>query len=43
MEPIEIYNLAAQSHVQVSFEVPEYTTEVDSIGRLRLLDTIISR
>ncbi len=39
-QPDEIYNLAAQSHVQVSFEVPEYTAEVDGIGTLRLLDAI---
>ena len=38
--PGEIYNLAAQSHVQVSFEVPEYTAEVDGIGVLRFLDAI---
>ncbi len=38
--PAEIYNLGAQSHVQVSFEVPEYTAEVDGIGTLRLLDAI---
>jgi GDPmannose 4,6-dehydratase len=38
--PDEIYNLAAQSHVKVSFEVPEYTTEVDALGTLRLLDAI---
>ena len=38
--PTEIYNLAAQSHVQVSFEVPEYTAEVDGVGTLRLLDAI---
>lgn len=39
-EPDEIYNLGAQSHVQVSFEVPEYTAEVDGIGTLRFLDAI---
>ena len=38
--PDEIYNLGAQSHVQVSFEVPEYTAETDAIGTLRILDTI---
>lgn len=38
--PDEIYNLAAQSHVRVSFDVPEYTAEVDAIGTLRLLDAI---
>lgn len=38
--PDEIYNLGAQSHVQVSFEVPEYSAEVDGIGTLRLLDAI---
>jgi GDPmannose 4,6-dehydratase len=38
--PEEIYNLAAQSHVQVSFEVPEYTAEVDAVGTLRILDAI---
>jgi GDPmannose 4,6-dehydratase len=40
IEPIEIYNLAAQSHVQVSFEVPEYTAEADALGVLRFLDAI---
>lgn len=39
-EPDEVYNLAAQSHVAVSFEVPEYTAEVDGIGVLRFLDAI---
>lgn len=40
IEPDEIYNLAAQSHVKVSFEVPEYTAEVDGVGTLRLLEAI---
>ncbi len=39
-QPTEIYNLAAQSHVHVSFETPEYTGNVDAIGTLRLLDAI---
>lgn len=38
--PDEIYNLGAQSHVKVSFDVPEYTAEVDAIGTLRFLDAI---
>lgn len=40
VQPDEIYNLGAQSHVKVSFEVPEYTAEVDAIGTLRFLDAI---
>jgi len=40
VQPDEIYNLGAQSHVQVSFEVPEYTADVDGIGTLRLLEAI---
>jgi GDPmannose 4,6-dehydratase len=41
-EKIEIYNLGAMSHVKVSFEVPEYTGDVDGLGVLRILDAIIS-
>ncbi|HNR69526.1 MAG TPA: GDP-mannose 4,6-dehydratase [bacterium] len=40
IKPDEIYNLGAQSHVKVSFEVPEYTAEVDGIGTLRFIDAI---
>ena len=40
IQPNEIYNLGAQSHVGVSFEVPEYTANVDAIGTLRILDSI---
>ena len=40
VNPNEIYNLGAQSHVKVSFELPEYTSEVDGIGTLRFLDAI---
>lgn len=40
VRPTEIYNLAAQSHVKVSFETPEYTANSDAIGTLRLLETI---
>jgi len=41
-KPHEIYNLGAQSHVKVSFDMPEYTAEVDGVGTLRLLDAIRS-
>lgn len=40
IKPDEIYNLGAQSHVHISFQVPEYTAEVDAIGVLRILDAI---
>ena len=40
IKPTEIYNLAAQSHVSVSFEVPEYTANADAIGALRILEAI---
>ena len=40
VQPTEIYNLAAQSHVKVSFDVPEYTADTDAVGTLRLLEAI---
>jgi GDPmannose 4,6-dehydratase len=40
IEPEEIYNLAAQSHVKVSFEVPDFTAQVDAVGTIRLLEAI---
>ena len=40
IRPDEIYNLAAQSHVQVSFDLPEYTAEADGIGTLRILEAV---
>ena len=40
IKPDEIYNLAAQSHVKVSFDVPEYTAEADAIGTLRMLEAV---
>ena len=41
IKPNEIYNLAAQSHVAVSFEIPEYTTNADALGTLRILESIV--
>jgi GDPmannose 4,6-dehydratase len=43
VEPDEIYNLGAQSHVKVSFEVPEYTAQVDAVGTLRILDAMLNQ
>ncbi len=40
VEPDEIYNLAAQSHVKISFEIPEITAEIDALGTLKLLETV---
>jgi len=40
VQPDEIYNLAAQSHVKVSFDVPEYTAETDAVGTLRMLEAV---
>ena len=40
IKPSEIYNLAAQSHVKVSFDLPEYTAETDAVGTLRLLEAV---
>ena len=39
-KPDEIYNLGAQSHVKVSYETPEYTTDVNGMGTLRILESI---
>ena len=39
-QPDEIYNLAAQSHVQISFDAPEYTGDVDALGVLRILEAV---
>lgn len=42
IRPDEVYNLAAQSHVRVSFDIPEYTADIDALGTLRLLEAITS-
>jgi len=42
IQPDEVYNLAAQSHVKVSFDAPEYTADTDALGTLRLLEAIRS-
>ena len=39
-QPDEIYNLAAQSHVQISFDVPEYSGDIDALGTLRILEAV---
>ena len=41
INPTEIYNLAAQSHVAVSFKIPEYTTNADALGALRILEALV--
>ena len=43
IQPDEIYNLAAMSHVQVSFETPEYTGNADGLGTLRILDRVLAK
>ena len=40
VRPTEIYNLAAQSHVQVSFDSPEFTADVDAVGVLRIIEAV---
>ena len=40
IKPDEIYNLAAQSHVRVSFDIPEYTADITALGALRILESI---
>ena len=42
INPDEVYNLAAQSHVKVSFEIPEYTSNADALGTLRILEAIVN-
>ena len=42
LDKIEVYNLAAMSHVKISFELPEYTANVDGLGTLRILDSILT-
>ena len=40
IEPDEIYNIGAQSHVRVSFDIPEYTSDIDALGAIRILETV---
>ena len=42
IDKLEVYNLAAQSHVKISFEMPEYTADTDAFGTLKLLEAIIN-
>ena len=43
IQPDEVYNLAAQSHVAVSFDIPEYTSNADALGTLRILEAIVKK
>ena len=43
VKPDEIYNLAAQSHVRISFDLPEYTANVDALGTLRILNALLNQ
>src|SRR5262249_47225468 len=41
VQPVEVYNLAAQTHVRLSFDIPEYTAEITAMGTLKLLEAIV--